>query len=51
MLGFVQSTLKWRLLDRKPLNTWIHEVAPVILLGDACHPMLVSDMLRTYPYY
>jgi 2-polyprenyl-6-methoxyphenol hydroxylase-like FAD-dependent oxidoreductase len=42
MLGFVQSTLKWRLMDRKPLEGWIHESGRVILLGDACHPMLVS---------
>ena len=41
MLGFVQSTLKWRLMDRKPLNKWVHDSGRVILLGDACHPMLV----------
>ena len=41
MLGFVQSTLKWRLMDRKPLDKWVHDSGPVILLGDACHPMLV----------
>lgn len=41
VLGFVQSTLKWRLMDRKPLDKWIHDSGPVILLGDACHPMLV----------
>jgi len=40
LLGFVQSTLKWRLMDRKPLNKWIHDSGRVILLGDACHPML-----------
>ncbi|KAI1787246.1 FAD/NAD(P)-binding domain-containing protein [Ganoderma leucocontextum] len=40
ILGFVQSTLKWRLMDRKPLKTWIHPSFRVILLGDACHPML-----------
>ena len=41
LLGFVQSTLKWRLMDRKPLDKWIHDSGRVILLGDACHPMLV----------
>jgi 2-polyprenyl-6-methoxyphenol hydroxylase-like FAD-dependent oxidoreductase len=41
-LGFVKSTLKWRLMDRKPLDRWIHKSGRVILLGDACHPMLVS---------
>ena len=48
LLGFVQSTLKWRLMDRKPLDKWIHDSGRVILLGDACHPMLVrciSDLL------
>jgi len=41
MLGFVQSTLKWRMIDREPLDKWIHDSGRVILLGDACHPMLV----------
>ncbi|TBU42614.1 FAD/NAD(P)-binding domain-containing protein [Dichomitus squalens] len=40
ILSFVQSTLKWRLMDRKPLKTWIHPSFRVVLLGDACHPML-----------
>ncbi|RDX40070.1 FAD/NAD(P)-binding domain-containing protein [Lentinus brumalis] len=40
ILSFVNSTLKWRLMDRKPLKTWIHPSYKVILLGDACHPML-----------
>ncbi|KAI0702382.1 FAD/NAD-P-binding domain-containing protein [Cerioporus squamosus] len=40
ILGFVKSTLKWRLMDRKPLQTWIHPSYRVVLLGDACHPML-----------
>jgi hypothetical protein len=41
MLSFVKSTLKWRLMDRKPLNTWVHPQGHLTLLGDACHPMLV----------
>ncbi|KAI0759543.1 FAD/NAD-P-binding domain-containing protein [Trametes elegans] len=40
MLSFVNSTLKWRLMDRQPLKKWIHPSHKVILLGDACHPML-----------
>ncbi|KAI0667175.1 FAD/NAD-P-binding domain-containing protein [Trametes maxima] len=40
LLSFVNSTLKWRLMDRKPLKTWIHSSYKVVLLGDACHPML-----------
>jgi len=43
LLGFVQSTLKWRLMDRKPLAKWVHDSGRVILLGDACHPMLVRS--------
>jgi len=40
MLSMVKSTLKWRLMDRLPLDTWIHPAGRVALLGDACHPML-----------
>ncbi|PCH34614.1 FAD/NAD(P)-binding domain-containing protein [Wolfiporia cocos MD-104 SS10] len=40
MLALVKSTLKWRLMDRQPLKTWIHPAGRVALLGDACHPML-----------
>ncbi|KAI0653464.1 FAD/NAD(P)-binding domain-containing protein [Cubamyces menziesii] len=40
LLSFVNSTLKWRLMDRQPLKKWIHPSYKVILLGDACHPML-----------
>ncbi|KZT51075.1 FAD/NAD(P)-binding domain-containing protein [Calocera cornea HHB12733] len=40
MLGLVPSTLKWKLMDRGPLETWIHKSGKVVLLGDSCHPML-----------
>ncbi|KAH9996384.1 FAD/NAD-P-binding domain-containing protein [Russula compacta] len=40
LLSFVKSTLKWRLMDRKPLPTWVHPKGRLVLLGDACHPML-----------
>ncbi|CCM06073.1 uncharacterized protein FIBRA_08320 [Fibroporia radiculosa] len=40
ILSHVQSTLKWRLMDRQPLPTWNHSSGRVTLLGDACHPML-----------
>ena len=46
LLGFVQSPLKLRLMDRKPLDKWIHDSGRVILLGDACHPMLVRCIAR-----
>ena len=31
-------------MDRQPLKTWIHPSYRVILLGDACHPMLVRPL-------
>ncbi|KAI0820847.1 FAD/NAD-P-binding domain-containing protein [Trametes gibbosa] len=40
LLSFVDSTLKWRLMDRQPLQRWVHPSSKVVLLGDACHPML-----------
>ncbi|QRV81381.1 FAD-binding domain protein [Ceratobasidium sp. AG-Ba] len=40
LLAMVPSTLKWALRDRLPLDTWIHKSNKVVLLGDACHPML-----------
>jgi len=40
LLSFVQSTLKWRLMDRQTLDTWVHPKGRVVLLGDSCHPML-----------
>lgn len=33
-------------MDRKPLEKWTHESGRVTLLGDACHPMLVSCGLQ-----
>ncbi|KAF7292753.1 FAD/NAD-P-binding domain-containing protein [Mycena indigotica] len=40
LLSLVSHTLIWPLLDRDPLDTWVHPTAPIALLGDACHPML-----------
>ncbi|KAF8581960.1 FAD/NAD(P)-binding domain-containing protein [Ramaria rubella] len=40
LLALVPSTLKWKLMDRAPLEKWIHPDGRVALLGDACHPML-----------
>ncbi|TFY64344.1 hypothetical protein EVG20_g5982, partial [Dentipellis fragilis] len=40
LLGFVKSTLKWRLMDRSALPRWVHPKGRVALLGDSCHPML-----------
>ncbi|KAI5117861.1 hypothetical protein M0805_007704 [Coniferiporia weirii] len=40
LLSMVPSTLKWKLMDRQPIETWLHHAGRVVLLGDACHPML-----------
>ncbi|KAL4247676.1 FAD/NAD(P)-binding domain superfamily protein [Abortiporus biennis] len=40
LLAKVDSTLKWRLMDRQPLETWVHKSGKIALLGDSCHPML-----------
>jgi len=48
------------MVDRGPLNKWVHDSGRVILLGDACHPMVVryiTDLptevivdIRSQPY-
>ncbi|KAH7912418.1 FAD/NAD(P)-binding domain-containing protein [Hygrophoropsis aurantiaca] len=40
LLALIPSTLNWKLMDRKPLSTWIHKDGKLVLLGDSCHPML-----------
>ena len=40
LLSF-NSTLKWRLMDRKLLNTWVHPKGRLVLLEDACRAVLV----------
>ncbi|KAF8885288.1 hypothetical protein BD779DRAFT_1471648 [Infundibulicybe gibba] len=40
ILGFIQFTYDWKLVDRKPLKEWFHPSGHLILIGDACHPML-----------
>ena len=37
--------MKWRLMDREPLEKWVHPAGKVVLLGDSCHPMLVSHVM------
>jgi len=32
--------LKWRLADFDQLDRWVHPSGKVVLLGDACHPMM-----------
>jgi len=52
----VPTTLNWKLMDRDPLETWVHKDGTLVLLGDSCHPMLVrlivsvivsTDFIRT----
>ena len=38
MIDAMDAPLKWALFDRDPLPSWSR--GPVVLLGDACHPML-----------
>jgi salicylate hydroxylase len=40
LLTLVTSTSHWRLMDHSPLKTWFNKDGSVVLLGDACHPML-----------
>ncbi|KAL5524213.1 hypothetical protein ACEPAF_9353 [Sanghuangporus sanghuang] len=40
LLQLVDRTLMWRLDGREPLQTWLHSAGRLVLLGDACHPML-----------
>jgi salicylate hydroxylase len=40
LLALVPSTMNWTLMDRAPLDTWVHKDGKVALLGDSCHPML-----------
>ncbi|GLB37981.1 putative protein with domain-containing protein [Lyophyllum shimeji] len=40
LLEVVPSTMSWALMDRQPMQTWVHPRNTICLLGDACHPML-----------
>jgi len=43
LLSLIPTTVNWTLMDCAPLNTWIHQDGKLVLLGDACHPMLVCQ--------
>ncbi|KAG0701265.1 FAD/NAD(P)-binding domain-containing protein [Suillus ampliporus] len=43
LLAMIPSTLNWKLMDRDPLETWIHKDGKLVLLGDSYHLMLVDD--------
>ncbi|KDR69830.1 hypothetical protein GALMADRAFT_214909 [Galerina marginata CBS 339.88] len=40
LLSLIDYTTVWALMDRRPLENWVHKDGKVCLLGDACHPML-----------
>ncbi|KAL8662173.1 MAG: hypothetical protein Q9202_004929 [Teloschistes flavicans] len=40
LLGMVEQTSKWRLLDSEEMVTWSHPSGRFALLGDACHATL-----------
>ena len=40
LLGLVQETTKWRLLNSKEMESWSHPGGKFALLGDACHATL-----------
>ncbi|KAK6991800.1 FAD/NAD(P)-binding domain-protein [Favolaschia claudopus] len=39
LIDLVSTTSRWRLVDRPIIERWVHP-AGVVLLGDACHPLL-----------
>ena len=40
LLGMVQETTKWRLMNSEEMNSWSHPSGKFALLGDACHATL-----------
>ena len=40
LLGMVQETSKWRLLNSEEMDSWSHPSGKFALLGDACHATL-----------
>lgn len=40
LCGLTGKYLKWRLADFEKLGRWVHASEKVVLLGDACHPMM-----------
>ena len=40
LLGMVQETTKWRLLNSEEMDSWSHPSGKFVLLGDACHATL-----------
>lgn len=44
LLKLVEVANKRKLVDRPPILEWVHSSKRILLLGDACHPMLVSSI-------
>ncbi|PVH91983.1 FAD binding domain-containing protein [Periconia macrospinosa] len=40
LLTHVPTVSKWKLMHRSPLPSWTHPSSRLVLIGDACHPML-----------
>lgn len=40
LLGMVQETTKWRLMNSEEMDSWSHPGGKFVLLGDACHATL-----------
>lgn len=40
LLGMVQDTTKWRLLNSEEMESWSHPSGKFVLIGDACHATL-----------
>jgi len=40
LLDEVERVDKWKLMHRGPLHSWINPQSNLVLIGDACHPML-----------
>ena len=40
LLGMVQETTKWRLMNSEEMDSWSHPSGKFVLLGDSCHATL-----------
>jgi salicylate hydroxylase len=40
LLSSVPTVSKWKLMHRAPLASWTNPQSNLLLIGDACHPML-----------
>jgi len=55
LLGMVQETKKWRLMNSEEMESWSHPNGNFVLLGDACHATLpylsVGDLYGSISCY